>query len=303
MILQILEICVFQFLFFVVYDLLLKSETFFQWNRFYLLSTFIISLVLPWIELDFFSKGILNEAEYLIWELQEIVLTKELGLSSPGSAISYKVLFILGVFVMTVVFVYKLHRIRALWKTSKISHHPSYTKVVMQDSMASFSFFKLLFIGDAISKEKEPQILAHELVHIKQWHSLDLLFFEAMRIVFWFNPMTYLFQNRVAEVHEYIADSLTSKGKPREQYELLLSQVFQTKNVSFTNQFFKESLIKKRIVMLKKEKSSQIRLFRYLLPLSLLVMMIAYTSCEHEAKKANELQDRMVHHYSYQLFL
>ena len=281
MILQIFEICVFQFLFFVVYDLLLKSETFFQWNRFYLLSTFIISLVLPWIELDFFSKGILNEAEYLIWELQEIVLTKELGLSSPGSAIPYKVLFILGALVMTVVFVYKLHRIRALWKTSKISHHPSYTKVVMQDSMASFSFFKLLFIGDAISKEKESQILAHELVHIKQWHSLDLLFFEAMRIVFWFNPMTYLFQNRVAEVHEYIADSLTSTGKAREQYELLLSQVFQTKNISFTNQFFKESLIKKRIVMLKKEKSSQIRLFRYLLPLSLLTvaMLILLLKC------------------------
>jgi TonB family protein len=175
-----------------------------------------------------------------------------------------------------------------LRKEGIVTYHPDFTKVVVRRSSVAFSFFKQIFVGNDIPKEKETQILAHELVHVKQWHSLDLLFFELMRVVFWFNPFVYLYQSRIAELHEFIADAVVAKTYRKEQYQALLSETFQTKNFSFINQFFKESLIKKRIVMLTKEKSKQFKLLKYLGILPLLLTMVAYTSCESEGKKEEE---------------
>ena len=291
MIAHILEVLVFQFLFLVVYDLFLRKETFFQWNRVYLLFTFIISLVLPWVEIDALQIALSTEGEYVIWGLQEIVLTNEqLKVTFEEQATIYEWVFLTGVLVMALCFAYKLYRIQNLLSKGKSIRYSNFTKVVMENSTASFSFFRLMFLGDGISKEKEQHILAHELVHIQQWHSLDLLFFELTRIVFWFNPMVYQFQNRITELHEFIADSYASTGKQSEQYQLLLSEVFQTEGINFTNQFFKKSLITKRIVMLTKERSRQIRLLRYLLPLALFILMVGYTSCETAEKKSPELE-------------
>jgi beta-lactamase regulating signal transducer with metallopeptidase domain len=78
-----------------------------------------------------------------------------------------------------------------------------------------------------------------------------------MRIVAWFNPLVYVYQNRISEVHEYIADAEVAKTHKKEQYQLLLTQVFKTQYISFINPFFKSSLIKKRIVMLQKSKSKK----------------------------------------------
>jgi len=104
-----------------------------------------------------------------------------------------------------------------------------------------------------------------------------------MRIVGWFNPLVYVYQNRVSELHEFIADAKVAKTHKAEQYQLLLSQVFQTQHISFINQFFKSSLIKKRIVMLQKSKSKRIWQLKYLLLVPLVVGMLVYTSLEaHE---------------------
>ena len=174
-------------------------------------------------------------------------------------------------------------------KKGTIRYYSDFTKVVVKQSKTAFSFFKLVFWGDGIAKEKEPQILAHELVHVKQWHSLDLLFFELMRIPFWFNPLVYFYQYRIAELHEYIADAQVTKSNKKAHYELLLSEVFQTQNLSFVNQFFKTSLTKKRIVMLNKQKSKIIFRTKYALLLPLVFAMLLYTSCEIQNKSEGEL--------------
>ena len=135
-------------------------------------------------------------------------------------------------------------------------------------------------------KKEYDSIIQHELVHIEQWHSWDLLFFELMRIVGWSNPLVYVYQSRVSELHEFIADAKVAKTNKKEQYELLLSQVFQTENISFINQFFKSSLIKKRIVMLQKSKTKRVWQLKYLLLVPLVLGMLVYTSCE---QKSNEL--------------
>src|SRR5690606_31204692 len=134
---------------------------------------------------------------------------------------------------------------------------------VLQSSTA-FSFFNYIFLGENIKPSEKATILNHEMVHVKHKHSLDLVVFELLRIVFWFNPLIYMYQNRIASLHEFIADAEAVKQNDKtEYYQNLLSQAFDTENVSFINPFFKKSLIKKRILMLSKSKSKQVHLLKY----------------------------------------
>src|SRR5690606_14843292 len=144
------------------------------------------------------------------------------------------------------------------------------TLIYLKNSTSAFSFFNFIFLGDAISTSKRSAILAHEKVHVSQKHSLDLLVFELLRILFWFNPLIYIYQKRIAEVHEFIADSKAVKQHSKKvYYENLLSQVFDTQSISFINPFFKQSLIKKRIIMLSKSKSNRVNVLKYTLVLPL----------------------------------
>ena len=97
----------------------------------------------------------------------------------------------------------------------------------------------------------------------------------------WFNPIIYFYQHRITLLHEYITDAEVVKTTEKHDYfNNLLAQTFQVENISFVNQFYKHSLIKKRITMMTKNKSKQIKKAKYLLLLPLLASMLLYTSCE-----------------------
>ena len=291
MIQYILECIAFQLVFLVIYDFFLKRETFFQWNRFYLLSTFLLSLVLPFIKIEAFKTTV--EQPYIeygeeFWGVNNALVV---GAQEPtGIDISWQtVLFVSGALVATLLLVYKLRQLYLLSTKGDRISFKEFTQILIPNSNMAFSFFKSIFIGDKVSKTDYTNIIAHELVHIKQGHSWDLLFFELMRVVAWFNPLVYVYQNRISELHEFIADAKVAKNNKNEQYQLLLSQVFQTQNISFINHFFKSSLIKKRIVMLQKSQSKSVFKLKYLALVPLVLGMLFYTSCENDDE--NSLED------------
>lgn len=299
MIQYFIECLVFQLIFLGIYDLFLKRETFFQWNRAYLLGTFVLSLVLPWVRIEALKTTVSSELIFdsiFLWQLDEVIISSANKIGFFESLSPIYVLYGLGALLTALWFVYKLVLIFRLRQKSTKQYFTGYTKVLVKQSKTAFSFFKTIFLGDRISKEKEPNIIAHELVHIKQWHSLDLLFFELMRIFFWFNPLTYVYQSRVSELHEFIADSKIVKTNKKEHYQSLLSEAFQTQNISFINQFFKKSLIKKRIVMLQKQKSKAIWQLKYAILLPFIIGMLCYTSCAKEpaVETNSEIADSLV---------
>ncbi|WP_420602964.1 TonB family protein [Flagellimonas sp.] len=283
MITYILECVTIQLVFLLVYDLFLKKETFFQWNRIYLLGTFVLSMFLPWIKLEAFKTAIpenLVQYQQFFWQLDEVVLSTNKSQNGFWEDINWGYIFLgAGAMIMTIWLAAKLNHIYKLKEKGVVSWEKDFTKVIVPKSKQAFSFFRNVFMGADIPLAKQESILEHEMVHVKQRHSLDLMFFELMRIVFWFNPMVYLYQLRISELHEFIADAQASKAGKKSQYELLLSEVFQNQNFSLVNQFYKKSLIKKRIVMLTKEKSKAIYQFKYALLLPMVVGMLFYTSC------------------------
>lgn len=281
----ILECIAFQLVFLVIYDFFLKRETFFQWNRAYLIGTYVLSLVLPWVKIEAFRSAMPERyyvyPEYL-WGANDAVVVATTD--SSGFSISWGQGLLFGGMVLAAFFfaskMLQLYRMR---KKGVVHFYRDFTRIVIADSNMAFSFFKSIFLGDRVVAEDHQNIIEHELVHIRQKHTYDLLFFEVMRIVGWFNPLVYVYQNRVSELHEFIADAQVAKTNRNENYELLLSQAFQTQNISFINQFFKSSLIKKRIVMLTKKESKRIWKLKYLALVPLLVGMLFYTSCERDA--------------------
>ncbi|HLT54465.1 MAG TPA: M56 family metallopeptidase, partial [Flavobacteriaceae bacterium] len=190
-------------------------------------------------------------------------------------------LYGLGACVACFIFIYKVFKIyRVLWhnNTQEIN---GYKVVVLHNSNMAFSCFGYVVLGSELSAEEQQTILQHEAIHIDQKHSWDLLLFELLRIVFWFNPLVYMYQSRISILHEYIADAAAIKNQGKQAYyKGLLNQVFNTQNISFINTFFNQSLIKKRIVMLQKSRSKQTRLIKYALLIPLVFGMLIYTSCD-----------------------
>ncbi|WP_452224968.1 M56 family metallopeptidase [Lacinutrix chionoecetis] len=311
MIHYILQTIVFQLLFLMVYDVFLRKETFFNWNRFYLLASALFSVVLPFVKINSFKevipqKFIVTLPEVIIGAPEMVITPTQDGtLLETGSSFVFNWHYIIyiGCAVALILFVVKLFKLLKLASKHSKVNFINYVLVNLIGSSAAFSFFNYVFIGDQITNKDRQIILHHELEHVKAKHSIDLLFFEVLRILFWFNPLIYLYQNRMVNLHEFVADSkaVKSSGKTN-YYKNLLSQVFDTEKVSFINPFFKQSLIKKRIIMLSKSKSKQIHLAKYLLVIPMVVGMLFYTSCT--AYQENETASKIdLKEYTYTINL
>ncbi len=306
-----LQIIAFQLFFLLIYDLFLRKETFFNWNRAYLLITSILSMVLPFMKID--SLNVMAPNRFVV-RLPEVIIGKPASTLDPavaelaGITITqqttplWKIILIVGMSVAAIIFLIKMVRLAAM----RIKNHGQWEGdlliVKLLNSTTAFSFFHYVFLGERIPEQNRKSILEHESVHVKEKHSVDLLFFELMRIVFWFNPLVYMYQNRMATLHEYIADAKAVKFQnKKEYYNQLLSQVFETRQFSFVNPFFKQSLIKKRIVMLSQSKSKQRNIFKYALLIPLIAGMLFYVSCHKESLAEDDPATFDLSQYSYSI--
>jgi bla regulator protein BlaR1 len=276
----IIQVVLFQTLFLAVYDLFLSKETFFSKNRFYLIFSVIISFVLPLIKLSSIQKSVPHEYTIL---LPEVVLSPQTIIEKQQwyQSINYlDILFWIGVIVFSLFFIIKLYGVISLLYKNHVEKHDGYKLVLLPNTTKAFSFFNYIFIGGDIPIERRDKIIRHELVHAKQKHTLDLLLFEILKICMWFNPMVWIFQKRISSVHEYLSDEVTSKSLETKTYiNSLLEQVFQVEKISFVNQFYKSSLIKKRIIMMTKERSTKTKQLKYLMLVPVLLSMLFYTAC------------------------
>lgn len=280
----ILQVILFQVLFLAVYDFFLSKETFFTKNRWYLLCTPVLSFVLPLIKIPTFQKVV--PQEYVI-QLPEIVLKPDKVIQQTiqetniEQSINYiNILFWLGVGLFSVLFLIKLMKIITFIKENETIEQSDFILILIPNQTKAFSFFKYIFLGKEVPKYQQEKVIQHELVHSQQKHSLDLLFFEVLKIVMWFNPMIYFYQKRITLVHEYISDAVVAKSETKESYiNNLLSSFFQVENIEFVNQFYKKSFIKKRVIMMKKNQSKTVNQLKYLVLVPILISMLFYSSC------------------------
>ena len=271
------QVMLIQVMFLSVYYILLHKETFFTWNRLYLLGSVLFSFLVPVISIPVF----IQKNQFL--QLNEVVLTN-LKTNDITSSVQNQLdtnahvwyLYVLVSFLFLILFFVKLSKIWKLKGEAKkiiLNNHKIY---VLENSNEAFTFLNYIFIGkDNLDRET---IVNHEFVHWSRMHSLDLLFLEITKIVFWFNPLLVLYQKKLAEIHEFEADARVVQKDKIKYFESIVNQMFQVKNWSITNNFFNQSLLKKRIIMLQKSKSQKRVLIKYVLIVPILLLSVGFFS-------------------------
>jgi TonB family protein len=255
--------------FYAVYYLFLSNDTHYALNRVYLLATSVISFVIPLLQL-----GFLKPVEPQLISLTLIAPTHPATISSniaPIEVVSFTWqdgliwAYLLGVAVLFIIFSIKIYQLVKLTRVANAQVDPAYKLIYVDDSNTAFSFFNYLFIGTKSSGT--DTIIQHELVHIRQKHSADIILIELLKIVNWFNPFIYLLQASVKTLHEYIADEQTAtNGNDVIAYStFLVNNAYGLSGSSVTHSFFNYNLLKKRIIMLNQQRSGNLARLKYLL--------------------------------------
>lgn len=282
LILYLLEVSASLAILYSLYLLLLKKETFFDLNRFFLLGILVISLLYPLVSFELAAtqdqdsvieasiEG-LSEIRVSYYDALEAWSNKG-SIDNSGSEILYEsqdvnasalilhlLLILYGIGLVAVVF-------RLFWTYSfihrlKVSHPSEMIDGVLVVSvpyqLAPFSFMNAVFVfEDILDSEEFAQILAHEKTHIEQRHSLDLIFVQLLAAVLWFNPVVWLLIKSLKTTHEYIADKkMINQGYSLVEYQsLLLRQLISNNSYGLVHNF-NLSFIKKRITMMKIKES------------------------------------------------
>jgi len=148
------------------------------------------------------------------------------------------------------------------------------------------SFFSYIFWKDAHDKSDPIQktIMDHEMVHVRQWHSLDVIVMEIMVIVKWFNPLIYLFRNSLKTTHEFIADEYVTEqnGDKLEYANILINNSASTRIPPVSNHFYGN--IQERIKMLSTKKSARLQQFKYFAIIPLTIILFSLSQCLQQLK-------------------
>jgi hypothetical protein len=196
------QINLFLVVFYTIYWLFLRKETFHQVNRFYLLGSSIISVLLPFADLSSVKTWALaGQIQSLIYEydLPELVVSQ-----NTEHKLNWVLIF--SILYLTIVAFLFLKLAFGVARAYAIIQSPSFNE------SNAFSFFGIIKIDKKLPHFRT--IRAHERVHTLQLHFLDLFFFELLTMVFWCNPVVYLYKTTIKNLHEFLADEEASRTLP-----------------------------------------------------------------------------------------
>lgn len=257
----LLEANLYLLIFYGFYRLLLQHQTFYNSNRYYLLLGSLTAFVLPILQIGYLKPAPVLLNEVIVTDAPEV---------QPSTLIDYLYpIYIAIALCFAVKLLLGISKIVRLWLSSKKHRNNNFTLVELKEEAEAFSFFNLLFIHPQLAEKQV--VLKHELVHIKQKHSVDVLFFEVLQIICWFNPVIYFIKKDIKLLHEYIADELsTHSNQQKHEYVMfLIENSFGIMPKNLTHQIFNQSILKRRINMLNKKRTTNWARLRLLLALPL----------------------------------
>ena len=277
------QINLFLVVFYAIYWLFLRNETFHQVNRIYLLISTVLSVILPFSNLNFAKSWSMTG------QFQELIYTYNLPelVVSQNTDHSLNWVLIISIIYLTIVALLFLKMAYSIARAYAIIQSASFGE------SNAFSFFGVIKID-----KKLPYfhtIRTHERVHTLQLHFIDLFMFEVMTVVFWCNPVVYLYSATIKNIHEFLADQRASKTLPTiaDYATLLLSRQFKVAPEQlFVQSFHKKSTLKIRIKMLLKGKSNKWAILKYsvIAPVLFLTVMSSSVSCSNNEKIEIDVQ-------------
>ncbi|PTX59475.1 TonB-dependent receptor-like protein [Kordia periserrulae] len=283
-------------LFLGLYFVILRRETFFQENRFFLLFGMLISLLLPFLVITrYIEIPVITQQVSGNFVVQASNIPAETSHFSWMSVLAYT--YLAGVLVFFGKFLIELFSLfRLLWKSDVTKRDGQFIYIETNANFSPFSFFNYIVYNPALYSASELEaILKHEQAHSRQLHSMDVFVSKLYCIFFWFNPFAWLHTKFMLQNLEFLADSAAIKQTPsKKAYQLTLLKVSgNTYSPALTNNFY-NSLIKKRIVMLQKTQSTHTKRWKQLLIFPLLIAFVFLFNTEVIAKEVTNTYDNPI---------
>lgn len=276
----------------------LRNTRFHYYNRFYLVGTVLLSLVLPLLDLQWFSfstpeSAPVQQVVQFIYQSEGVIpaqqgLTWDQILLLSLSLISAILLILFGVGVV------KVYLLKTKAKVTVMERF-DFIETVLDE--APFSFFRNLFWREDLPVQDETgqRMLKHELTHIEQYHSYDKLFVAFTTYLFWMNPFYWLIRKELEVVHEFIADEEAVAGEDAAVLaEMLLKVHYHSNSLSVGQSFFYSS-IKRRIIMLTTSKKVSYSYARriLILPVAIgILVLLSFTIKDSLSDAQNKQMDQ-----------
>lgn len=250
-----------------LYYLFLAKEKTLTFNRFYLLLGLIFSYTIPFISIE--TRQIETEKQALVFEQEIPQQILQTPIAKQAETFDYTQLLLIIYFAVSGILIakmlYSIIRIKTL-KGRKIVYQ-NRNVVLLKNKIAPFSFLSTIYLSEKYFKDGkiDERIFLHEEIHVKQKHSLDVLFIEVIKAFSWFNPFIYFYKNVMITNHEFIADEeVIIKNENIKNYqELILNEVLKQQNLQLIHQFNFNNT-KKRFIMMTKRNSKFAEAKKYL---------------------------------------
>ena len=291
--------------FYLFYRLLLSRETFHRFNRVALLSILLLSCLLPLVEVTVEKQ---TEVHQTMMTLEQWLMLADMMNTTNVAELQIEEVTVTWIHVALLVYLagillfafrngYSLLKLGNLLRSGRKEDLSKYTDggekvtlIVHDHDIAPFSWMKYIVISQKDLDENGREILIHELAHIQNRHSWDLLVADICIFFQWFNPASWLLKQELQNIHEYEADeTVIEKGVDAKQYQLLLiKKAVGTRLYSMANSF-NHSTLKKRITMMLKEKSNPWARLKYLYVLPLAAIAVTAFARPEISQKAKEI--------------
>ena len=254
--------------FYMIYRIFLKKETYFHLLRYYFMFLLVASSIIPLITIQ-----IVEIREFNIPTLQfspivsndvPVQVTNPESLDSAQRFFDFNVLnislliYIIGVFVFAIRTMIGLFYLAAIVKWTSVM---SQNKIIYHSKdIPPFSFFNYIFLqSNSFSEDEVQQIIEHERTHKNLLHSIDVLFVELLVALHWINPFIWVIRNSIKENHEHFVDRhMLDSGIQKEPYFRLILSLSNNKRILPATNSIINPDIKTRIKMTTKQKSKPI---------------------------------------------
>lgn len=260
-------------IFYIAYWAFFRKHTFFTGNRLYLVASLLAGMCIPALELREQVDPSMESPPTHVASLTMASNAAEIDAANGPLIVFW--MYLACVCVMLFLLLRALARIYIIIRSGVAIPMEECRLVLSQGSHArggSFSFLRWMVVSPEDYAAHFEPVFAHERIHVRQWHSLDILLIELLKVFFWFNPVLWLYKSSLQQIHEFLADAHVPD---KDSYAaFMVAYARRAMSASVTSKFFNKSLLKQRIHMIYKQRTPKWMGWKYVSIFPLLVVTV-----------------------------
>ena len=288
--LYLLKLSICLVLVWLFYQLVLRRLTFYNWNRWYLLTYTLLSFFIPLINITSVVEK--NEWTNIIPAIEKFTASPAMpDVVNPGIVSNpwnwALLLLSAGTAIMLTRLCIQLLSLRKLFSKARLLSEEEIKVYQVNKNIIPFSFGNAIFLNQHLHAGEElKEIIRHEFVHVRQKHTLDIIWSELLCIFNWYNPFAWLIRKSIRQNLEFAADNkVLQNGINKKQYQYLLLKIIGNNHFSIASPFNFSSL-KKRIAMMNKMKTARMQIVKFLFIVPLVAVLLVAFRNNHDDRSA-----------------